>query len=55
MDFFFVGRHIGLFFIFWMKPVEAPFDFICTGDSGFEQSIHHFAGGDDCVGKGWTV
>jgi hypothetical protein len=42
-------------FYFLDEPVEAPFDFIYTGDSGFDQSIHHLAGGDYCVGKGWTV
>jgi hypothetical protein len=33
------------------EPVEAPFDFICTGDAGFEQSIHHLAGRDYCVAE----
>jgi hypothetical protein len=32
-----------LFLIFWMSLSKRPSTSICTGDSGFEQSIHHFA------------
>jgi len=39
----FVFVDILVCFDFLDEPVEAPFDFTCTGDSGFEQSIHHFA------------